>query len=85
MAPNPGWKARWYAETHKIPHTRTMRMTSDEIKHLRRWLADNTTMQYHVMVRKTKLAKTHGIYSVVVYIADDELWPLFRLTWCYNG
>ena len=71
----------WYAETHKIPHTKTMHMTRDQLKQLRQWMADNTKYQYHVMVSKTKRAQTEGIYSVVVYIADDELWPLFKLTW----
>ena len=81
-----GYRPRkFYAETHLIPHTRTMHMTREDIRALQQWMIDNTQHQYHISVRKTKRAVTHGLYSVVVYIADDDLWPLFKLTWGHHG
>lgn len=79
--------ARYWSdiETHKIPHTRTMHMTRQEIRAMQEWLHNNTTLAYHVSVRQTKRGQTQGIHSVVVYISDDELWPLFKLTWGHHA
>ena len=73
---------RWIMETHKMPHTRTMHLSKDDLKNLRNWLITNTNGRYHVSVRPTKRAKIEGIHSVVVYMDDPNAWTWFTLTWC---
>lgn len=57
-------------------------MTESEINDLEEWLQQNTSAIWHVQIRPTKRAETTGIISVVVYLDDPVLWPMFLLTWC---
>lgn len=73
---------RFYIEARKWPHTKTMHLTSEQLRDMRAWLRNNATGAHHVQVRKTKRAKQEGIYSVVVYVKDDPtVWTWFNLTW----
>lgn len=71
----------FYAKLGKIRRTRTIHLSPDEITGLRKWLRQNTTRTWYVSVRDTKMSRTTGRKSVVVYLDDDELWPQFVLTW----
>ena len=63
-------------------HTKTIHMTLDTICDLDAWLSKNVPHKNcHINIIATKQTKLTGLYSVVVFLNDANLWPLFQLTW----
>ena len=69
-------------ETHKWPHTRTLRMTSAQIRNLLDWLHANHIHHVHVDVHKRAYTAQTQQYAVVIYCRDLDAWPTIVITWC---
>ena len=68
-------------ETHRWPHTKTMRMTSFELKVMQNWLAENCEHSFYIDVHRRGYTSKTGEYAVIVFCRDLEIWPSFLLAW----
>jgi hypothetical protein len=83
----PTAKNLWSDETHKWPHTKTIHMSNRAIREMTAWLRDHCQhCGFYVSVLRRQFTASTGLYSVVVYIQDnnEDLWTLFKLTWGWN-
>lgn len=69
-------------ETHKWPHSKTMRMTQSEIHTLENWLQSHDVHHVSVIVRRRAYTSQTKQYAVVVSLRDLHAWPAFVLAWC---
>lgn len=68
-------------ETHRWPHTRTLRLSSPQINQIRAWMHEQSCDAYHIHVRRRVNTCATGKYSVIIYCRDLDVWPQFVLTW----
>lgn len=68
-------------ETHRWPHSRTLRLNSSEIQKVRTWMQDQSCTAYHISVRRRVNTWATGKYSVIIHCRDLDVWPQFVLTW----
>jgi hypothetical protein len=68
-------------ETHNWPHSRTLRLSSNQINQVRAWMSDQSCTQYHIHVKRRAYTLTSGEYAVIVYCRDLDVWPQFVLAW----
>lgn len=68
-------------ETHRWPHSRTLRLTSIKIRQMRNWMITQECEHYHIHVRRRAYTAKTGEYAVVVHCRDLTVWPQFVLTW----
>lgn len=68
-------------ETHRWPHSHTLRLSSHQINQIRAWMRDQSCTQYHNHVKRRAYTHTSGEYAVIVYCRDLDVWRQFVLTW----
>ena len=68
-------------ETHRWPHSRTLRLTNIKIRQIEAWMRTHDCEHYHMSVRRRAYTAATGEYAVVVHCRDLTVWPQFVLTW----
>jgi hypothetical protein len=73
-------------ETHRWPHSKTLRMTQGDIQAMEQWFDHNHVTHVHVSVRRRAYtnqgdAQTRK-YAVVIHCRDLDAWPAVVLAWC---
>jgi hypothetical protein len=68
-------------ETHKWPHSPTMRLSSTRINSMRAWMHTQSCAAYHMDVKRRSYTATTGEYAVIVRCRDLDVWYQFVITW----